>query len=108
MEPTIPMKTLIMVVNAGFAEEVIELARGEGARGATILNARGEGARHESFLGITVDTEKELVMCVVDAGTSEKAMAAVKEKAGIKTPAHSICFTMSVDQVIGINNAVME
>ena len=105
MENSSNMKALFMIVNAGFAEEVIETAREAGIRGATILNARGEGAHHESFLGITMDTEKEMIWCITDENTAEKAMAAVGEKAGIKTPAHSICFTMPVDKTIGINAA---
>jgi nitrogen regulatory protein PII len=103
MENNSDMKMLIIVVNAGFSENVIEIARNEGVRGATLLNARGEGARHESFLGITVDTEKEMILCVTEEDTAEKAMAAIKEKAGIKTPAHSICFTVPVEKTVGIN-----
>ena len=104
MESTANIKMLLMVVNAGFGEEVIEIAQEAGVKGATILNARGEGAHHESIMGITVDTEKEMVLSVTDEATAEKAMAAVKEKAGIKTPAHSICFTMPVDKTIGISS----
>ena len=96
------MKALFIIVNAGFADEVITIARENGVRGATILNSRGEGIHHESILGITVDTEKEMILCVTDENTAEMAMSAVKEKAGVKTPAHSICFTMPVENVIGI------
>mgnify|MGYP000950514800 CR=1 FL=1 len=33
-------KALFIIVNAGHADDVIEIARSEGAGGATILNAR--------------------------------------------------------------------
>lgn len=97
------MKALMIVVNAGFADDIIDATREVGVRGATIFNARGEGAHHKSILGITVDTEKDLILCVVDTITAEKAMDVIKEKFGIKTPAHSICFTMPVDKIVGIN-----
>ena len=97
------MKALIIIVNAGFADDIIDAAREVGVRGATIFNARGEGAHHESILGITVDTEKDLILCVVDEITADKAINVIKEKLGIKTPAHSICFTMPVDKIVGIN-----
>lgn len=103
MEEINDMKVLFIIINAGFADDAIEIAREAGARGATILNARGEGVRHEVFMGITVDSEKEIILCIVDERTSEKIMAAIKERAGIKTSAHSICFTMSIDKMIGIN-----
>lgn len=102
MEYSSNMKALFIIFNAGFAEEVIEIAREEGARGATVLNARGEGSRHESFMGITVDSEKEMILCITDENTSEKIMAAIKVKVGIKTPARSVCFTLPVEKTIGI------
>jgi len=98
-----PLKLLFMIVNAGFAEEVISIAREAGARGATILNARGEGAHHESFWGITVDTEKEMILCVTDEQTAEKAVAVIKETAGINTPAHSVCFVLPIEKVLGLS-----
>ena len=91
-------KALFIIVNAGHADDVIEIARSEGAGGATILNARGECSRHEVFMGITVDEEKEMIICLVDEPIDEKVMTAIKEKAGIKTAAHSICFTMPVEK----------
>ena len=103
MENPDDLKALFVIVNAGFAEDVIETAREVGVTGATIFNARGEGHHHEMFMGITVDTEKELILSITDKAAAEKAMAAIKEKAGIKTPAHSICFTMPVEKMIGIS-----
>ena len=102
METASEMKALFIVVNAGFAEEVIEMTRAAGAMGATIFSARGEGAHHEMFMGISVDTEKELILCVTEKAAAEKAMEAIREKAGIKTPAHSVCFMMPVEKVVGI------
>jgi len=98
----VPMKALFIVVNAGFVEEVIKVAREAGIMGATILHARGEGAHHELFMGISVDTEKEIIVSIADEDTAEKAMAAIKEKAGINTPAHSISFTLPVEKTVGI------
>jgi nitrogen regulatory protein PII len=106
MDDNETMKALFMIVNAGFVEEVMEIARAAGIRGATILNARGESARHKSILGITVNTEKEVILSIVDEYTAEKVMAAVKEKAGIGTIAHSVCFVMPVEKIIGISMPV--
>ena len=51
------MKALFIVVNSGFAEEIIDIAREEGARGATILNVRGVGLNVKKIMGIPVDSE---------------------------------------------------
>lgn len=97
------MKSLFIIINAGYADELVELLRKAGARGATILNSRGEGLKHESFMGITVDSEKELIVCVVEEDIAEKAMQMIKETMGMQTPAHGVCFTMPIDNLVGIN-----
>ena len=102
MENTATMKALFIIVNVGFTDDVLVLAREHGVRGATILSARGESSHHESILGVTVDVEKDLVFCIVEADIAKKVMAAVKEKAGVETRAHGVCFTLPVDKTVGI------
>ncbi len=92
------LKALYVIVNAGFASEIVDIARAEGAGGATILNARGSAAKPKTILGITIDTEKEIVLSVVEAEVACKIVEAVKTKAGIGTPAHGLCFYMPVEQ----------
>ena len=97
------IKALFIVINAGFAEQAVEIAREAGALGATIINARGFGSVHKSIMGISVDTEKEMVLSLVDKETADKAINAIKERAGLGSPVNGICFTMPVEHVIGIN-----
>ena len=99
-------KALYIVVNAGFSGEVMDVAREAGAKGATIINARGEGIMHKSFLGITVDSEKEIILILIDEETSVKIMNAVKDSLGVHTPAQSICFTVPVSKTTALNNFV--
>ena len=101
-------KALFIVVNAGHTDTIMDIVRSAGASGATVINARGEGAQHELFCGITVDSEKELIMTVVSADTARQIMAAVKEKAGLKSELHGICFVIPVDQIIGINTTIIK
>lgn len=101
MEQQAQMKALLILVNAGHAGRVVEVARAAGAHGATILNARGEGAEHKVFMGITVDSEKEIILCLVDRPTAEAVMDAVREHAGLHTLAHAICLTLPVDRFSG-------
>ncbi len=91
------LKALYIIVNAGFSSEIVDIARALGAGGATILNARGSAAKPQTILGITIDTEKEIVLSIVEKETAAKIMQTVKEKAGIGTPAHGLCFSMPVE-----------
>ena len=53
-------EVIFAIVNAGFAEDVMDVAREQGVRGGTILNARGV-VREEAaaFFGITLHADKE-------------------------------------------------
>ncbi len=101
MENDRNMKALFIIVNAGFGDDVVEIAHGAGASGATIINARGIGPVHKSIMGIEVDTEKEMVLSLVDEDTAKKITMAIKEKAGLNSPANGICFIMPVEKMIG-------
>jgi len=90
-------KALFIIVNAGFAGAIVDITRAEGASGATIINARGEQTKHQTIMGITVDSEKEVVLTIVDGKVAARIMTAVKENAGISTPAHGVCFFMPVE-----------
>lgn len=92
-----------IIARAGYTDEIVQIARENGAGGATIINARGEGRRHESFMGITIDTEKEIILCLTDKETAKKIMLAVNEKLGIDTPARCISYSVPVDDIVGID-----
>ena len=108
METTVKLKALFVIANAGYTDALMDILRAEGASGATVMNARGEGAKQQSILGITVESEKEIIFTIVEASAAKRMMTALKEKAGWKSKLHGICFTMPVDQVIGINAVAAE
>ena len=91
------LKALYVIVNAGFSAEVVELARSLGATGATIINARGSVSKPKTILGITIDTEKEIVLSVVEKEVAEKIAEAIKERVGVGTAAHGLCFFIPVE-----------
>jgi len=96
------VKVLFIIVNAGFAEAAVDIAREHGASGATILNARGIGQIHKSIMGITVDKEKEIILTLVDRERAGRIIASVKERAGAGTPVNAVCFAMPVEKCAGL------
>lgn len=91
------LKALYIIVNAGFSAQVVDIARSVGSTGATILNARGSVAKPKTIFGITIDTEKEIVLSVVEKDVAIKIMEQIKEKAGAGTEAHGMCFFLPVE-----------
>lgn len=93
------LKVLYIIVNAGFASKVVEIARDLGATGATIINARGSISKPKTILGITIDTEKEIVLSVVNKEVAIKIIDKIKLEAGVGTPAHGLCFFLPVEML---------
>ena len=91
------LKALYIIINSGFSSEIVDIARSCGAPGATILNARGSVANPKTIFGITIDTEKEIVLCIAEKEIAVKIMEEVKKKAGAGTPAHGLSFFMPVE-----------
>ncbi len=91
------LKALYIIVNAGFSSEVVELARKIGSTGATIINARGSVLKPKTILGITIDTEKEIILTIVEKDIAIKITEAIKEKLGVGTKAHGLCFFLPVE-----------
>lgn len=96
-------EVIFVIVNSGFAEEVMELARELGVRGGTILNARGV-AREEAaaFFGITLHAEKEILMMVVEKDLRDKVLHAVYKEMGMGKKAQGIAFSLPVSDVAGL------
>lgn len=93
------IKALFVIVNAGFSEEIVTIAREHGARGATILNARGMGSSQQTIMGITVDDEREMILILIEEKAAVKIMSSIKANSGVETPAHGICFFMPVENM---------
>lgn len=98
------MKALYIIVNAGFANDVVEVAQKCGAGGATILSARGSGAKFASFLGMHYEPEREIIIRVVTNEVSEKIILEIKNKFGKETPTNGVCFTVPVENMTTLND----
>lgn len=96
-------EVIFVIVNAGFAEDVMDVAREHGARGGTILNGRGV-AREEAlaFFGIPLHAEKEILMMVVEKDIKNDILNAIYKEMGMGKPAQGIAFTLPVSDVAGL------
>ena len=96
-------EVIFAIVNSGFAEDVMDVARDLGVRGGTILNARGV-AREDAaaFFGITLHAEKEILMMVVEKELRDTVLNAIYKEMGMGKPAQGIAFTLPVSDVAGL------
>ena len=96
-------EVIFAIVNAGFAEDAMAVAREQGVRGGTILNARGvvnEDAA--TFFGITLHADKEILMMVVEKDIRDRVLNAIYKEMGMAKKAKGIAFSLPVSDVAGL------
>ena len=99
-------EVIFAIVNAGFAEEVMEVAREQGVRGGTILNARGVAKEEAAaFFGIALHSEKEILMMVVEKELRDRVLNAIYKEMGMAKAAQGIAFSLPVSDVAGLAQA---
>ena len=77
-------EVILAIVNSGYAEEAMEVAREQGVRGGTIINGRGV-AREDAaaFFGITIHHEKEILLMVVEKDIRDNGLYALYKSMGM-------------------------
>lgn len=107
MEQTNTHDMIMVVLNRGYTEELMDVARAAGATGGTALQARGCGLEGAAkFFGITVQPEKELVMIVAKIEDSCAIMQEIADKAGPGTDVNAVSFSFPVSNVMGAGRDV--
>jgi nitrogen regulatory protein PII len=95
---------IIAIVNKGNTDLVMNAARDAGASGGTVVKGKGTGAEIAKFFGVSITEEKEMVYIVSSREGRDAIMHAIMDKAGVKTEAHGVVFSLPVDKVVGIKH----
>lgn len=96
-------EVIFAIVNAGFAEDAMEVAREQGVRGGTIIGGRGVAREDEAaFFGITIHVEKEILMMVVEKAIRDNVLNALYKRMGMEKKAQGIVFSLPVSDVAGL------
>ena len=102
-------EVIFAIVNSGYAEDVMDIARDQGVRGGTIISARGvvnEDAA--AFFGITLHQDKEILMMVVEKSIRDNVLNAIYKEMGMAKKAKGIAFSLPVSDVAGLAPAAVE
>ena len=96
-------EVIFAIVNAGYAEEAMDVARNNGARGGTIMSARGSANEDAAaFFGITIHSEKEILMLVVEKDIRDQILNALYQHMRLSQKAQGIAFSLPVSDVAGL------
>jgi nitrogen regulatory protein PII len=92
---------LTAVVQRGAADLVVKVALEAGAQGATVFHAHGTGIRqkHLGILGLTVNTEKEIIYIVVPNEQADHLFERVFVTAKMDTPGMGILWLTRLEKM---------
>ena len=94
---------IIVILNEGCSDMVMDAARSAGATGGTVLHAKGTGkTKAEKFFGVSLAEEKDMIYILTSSGRKSGIMQAISRDCGPETPAGAICFSLPVTEVAGI------
>ena len=94
---------IVTIINKGWADEIVEAARGAGAEGGTVLYGRGTGVHErKTFFGILIEPEKEVVLTLIPRERTQSVLQAIIKAGQLERPGTGIAFVLDVSQVAGI------
>ncbi len=94
---------IVVIVNEGYSDMVMDAARSAGAAGGTVFHAKGTGrTRAEKFLGVSLAEEKDIIYIVSSENKKSAIMNAINQNAGTSTDACAISFSLPVTEVAGL------
>lgn len=94
---------VVVTVNQGFSDEVIDTAKKAGAKGGTIIRGRRVGLDSAiKFWGISLQEEQEIIFMIVPKTMKKDIMAAIGKAYGLKTPAQGLVLSLPVSDAIGL------
>jgi len=104
-------KLIIVMVEDGETNDVLDAAREAGATGCTVLNqARGEGVDPpKTFLGLSIDSQRDVIMLLVEEHLSRQILEHIAEAGSFdETPGTGIAFQIDVEDAVGVRHQISE
>lgn len=102
MNDTPNFELIIAIAEKGQTDLVMDAARAGGARGGTVIHAKGTaGAGKQTFFGVSIAEEKEMLFIVTDADAKRDIMRAIMQQAGANTEARAVVFSLPISEACG-------
>ena len=94
---------ILIAVNQGYTDAVMQSARQAGATGGTIIRARlASDETAEQFHGFNLHSEKEIVAILAADTIKGSIMNAVNAEFGLKSEAQGMVLSLPVDKAFKI------
>jgi hypothetical protein len=95
---------IVTILNQGYSDEFMTVAREAGAGGGTVINARGLiKTGPANIFGISVQNEKEIILILTTREKKAPIMEAVGKSHGLSSKAEGIIFSVPAGNITGID-----
>ncbi|MDR0663346.1 MAG: hypothetical protein LBF80_04615 [Spirochaetaceae bacterium] len=95
---------IVSILNQGYSDEFMTVAREAGAGGGTVINARGlVKSGPAKIFGISIQNEKEIIIILTTRAKKAAIMEAVSKSHGMASKAEGIVFSVPADNITGID-----
>ncbi len=100
---------LVAILAEDLEEKAIDIAKGAGAGGVTLLDARGIGAKEKkTFFGLTYEGSQTVLICVLEKKLSLAVMKALTVELNLAQHSKGVVFTVPLDHIAGIDTRQLE
>lgn len=97
---------IIVILNEGYSDTVMDAARSAGATGGTVFHAKGTGGKKsEKFFGVSLADEKDVIYILSPASRKSAIMTTIDKNCGTHAEIGAICFSLPVSEVAGIRKS---
>jgi len=98
---------IICIVDEGYSDNVMDVAKECGATGGTVVHAKGTANKEaERYFNIAIQPNKEMVMILVPTDIRDSILHALYTKVGLNTTGHGIAFALPVDNTVGLSKTI--
>jgi len=94
---------IVISINEGYSEDVMQVARKVGATGGTVIKGRlADIEKFAEFVNTKVDGEREMLCILAPSKISKQIMEEVNREFGLTSPANGIIFALSTEKAFKI------
>ncbi len=94
---------IVVILNEGYSDAVMDAAREAGSTGGTLMHAKGTGKTGtEKFFEVSLAEEKDMIYILASADKKTEIIQAINQKCGTTTKIGAICFSLPVSEVAGV------
>ncbi len=98
-------KMITIIVNVGYADDIMDAARRAGAGGGTITHARGTASPEDvRFLGVPLVPEKEMIMILCESEKTDTIVNAISSLECLDEPGIGILYTQGVSDFMNLGS----